>query len=237
MDAEKIQMEIEAAKAAEAKKTEVANFLALEPLPKRKAAPPPPPGVTPPPEKEEKRSKKSQIIHKGNVPPLPVGIIPARPKDGQLPKPEQPKPDRALNLVLALNTAPVPEAKRVGVIKPMEVDTDGVMKLSGAAASSSGHVKGDGMGGSKTGHWSNMEDKQVEGSDTVPMLSIKDESESRKARIKALAEAVIACADSSREEVEKALERLALIKIRRRRRLRRAWALARSRAPAVAAPR
>ena len=112
-------MEIEAVK-----KTEVANFLALEPLPKRKAAPPPPPGVTPPPEKEEKRSKMSQIIHKGNVPPLPVGIIPARPKDGQLPKPE---PDRALNLVLALKPAPVPEAKRVGVIKPMEVDTDGVV--------------------------------------------------------------------------------------------------------------
>jgi hypothetical protein len=97
----------------------------------------------------------------------------------------------------------------------LEVDTDGDIKLSGAAASSSGHVKGGGKGGSKTGHWSNMEDtdmQQVDGSDTVPMLSIKDESESRKARIEALAEAVIACVDSSKEDVEKALERLAIIK-------------------------
>ena len=37
--------------AAEAKKTEVENFLALEPLPKKKAAPPGPP----PPEKELER--------------------------------------------------------------------------------------------------------------------------------------------------------------------------------------
>jgi hypothetical protein len=78
----KIQVEIEAAKAAEAKMTEVGNFLALEPLAKRKAAPPPPPGGPPPPElMKEKRSKKSQIIDQGDVPPLPVGIMPARPKD------------------------------------------------------------------------------------------------------------------------------------------------------------
>ena len=216
---------LDVAKAAEAKKTKLEKFLALESLANRKAAPPPPPGEPPPP-KKEKRSKKSQIINMGCVPPLPVGILPARPKDGQLPKPE---PDRALNLVLALKPAPVPEAKRVGVIKPMEVDTDGVensnpstsegsglnsSRPSGGAASSSGHVKGDGKikGGSKTGHWTSMGQtdlEQVEGECTL--LSVKDESESRIARNKAREEAVIACADSSREEVEKALERLALI--------------------------
>ena len=47
--------------------------------------------------------------------------------------------------------------------------------------------------------------------DECTLLSVKDESESRMARNKAREEAVIACADSSREEVEKALERLALI--------------------------
>jgi hypothetical protein len=85
---------------------------------------------------------------------------------------------------------------------------------SGAAASSSGNVKGDAKGGSKTGRWSDMEHtdmQEVEGSNTVPMLSIKDETESRMARIKARAEAILECADSSREEVEKALERLVLI--------------------------
>ena len=96
------------------------------PAAKRKAAPPPPPAEL------LKKSRKSQIIDRGGVPPLPVGII--RPKDGQPPKPEQPKPDRALHLVISLKPAPVPEA-----------------------ASSSGHVKGDGKGGSKTGHWSSME--------------------------------------------------------------------------------
>ena len=147
-----------------------------EPMPaaKRKAAPPPPPA-------ELKKSRKSQIIDQGGVPPLPVGII--RPKDGQPPKPEQPKPDRALHLVISLKPAPVPEA-----------------------ASSSGHVKGDGKGGSKTGHWSSMEQ-----ADLQQMLSIKDESESKMARFKAREEAVVACADSSREQVEKALERLAII--------------------------
>ena len=75
-----------------------------------------------------------------------------------------------------------------------------------ASSSSSGHVKGDGKGGSKTGHWTSMEQtdlQQVE--DECTLLSIKDESDSRMARIKAREEAVIACADSSREEVEKAL--------------------------------
>ena len=46
--------------------------------------------------------------------------------------------------------------------------------------------------------------------DECTLLSIKDESDSRMARIKAREEAVIAL-DESREEVEKDLERLALI--------------------------
>jgi hypothetical protein len=119
----RMQVEIEAAKAAAAAKTEIEHFIASEPMPtaKRKAAPPPHPAGPPPPELvKEKKSKKSQII---DVPPC---IMPARPKYGQLPTPEQPKPDRALDYVLALKPAPVPGAKRVGVINPMEVETDGV---------------------------------------------------------------------------------------------------------------
>ena len=53
-----------------------------------------------------------------------------------------------------------------------------------ASSSSSGHVKGDGKGGSKTEHWTSMEQtdlQQVE--DECTLLSIKDESDSRMARI------------------------------------------------------
>ena len=233
----RMQVELEAAKAAAAAKTEIEHFRASAPVPsvKRKAAPPHHPAgraaariaqlaPSPPPELvKEKKSKKSQII---DVPPC---IMPARPKYGQLPTPAQPKP------------SPVPGAKRVGVINPMEVETNGVensnpstlllaparlghegtglylSRPSGGAASSSGHVKGDGKGGSKTGHWSSTEQtdlQQVEGSDTVQMLSVKDESDSRMAKIKACEEAVLACADSSPEEVQKALKWLAAVSAR-----------------------
>ena len=53
-----------------------------------------------------------------------------------------------------------------------------------ASSSSSGHVKGDGKGGSKTEHSTSMEQtdlQQVE--DACTLLSIKDESDSRMARI------------------------------------------------------
>ena len=53
-----------------------------------------------------------------------------------------------------------------------------------ASSSSSGHVKGDGKGGSKTEHSTSMEQtdlQQVE--DACTLLSIKDDSDSRMARI------------------------------------------------------
>ena len=218
----RMQVEIEAAKAAKAK-TAIEVFIASEPMAtaKKKAAPPPHPPQPPPPELEKKNAasssghvKKSQIINQGDVPPLPPGILPARSNNGQLPKPAQPKSDLVLNLVLSLkpSSAPVPTARPVGVVKPMEMDTDGVENSN--AASSNGHVKGDGKGGCKTGPWSSMQQAEllhVEGSDTMPMTSVMDESDSRMARIKARNEAVVACADSSREEVDKALEWLARI--------------------------
>ena len=190
------------------------------PAAKRKAAPPPPqPAAPPPPElvENKKKSKKSQVIDQGGAPPKPVGLISARPMDAPLP---------TLHLVVALKPAPVPGAKRVGVKNPMEVETDGVENSNpstsllaparlGGAASSSGHVKGDGKGGSKPGDWTSMQRtdlQQVE--DEWQLLSIKDESDSRIARIKARNEAVVACVDSSPEEVQKALKWLAAVSAR-----------------------
>ena len=51
-----------------------------------------------------------------------------------------------------------------------------------ASSSSSGHVKGDGKGGSKTGHWTSMEQTDLQ---QVEDESSKDEADSRMARIKA----------------------------------------------------